>query len=511
MSSPIGGGGGDVGGDVGVCDVTDASRRRPVAVPSAACAGPVALRRKIGLWRGVAVLVGTIVGSGIFISPSGVLRHAGSPGWALVVWLACGLLSLLGALSYAELGTTYRKSGGHYTYLLETLGPAPAFLRLWTEFIIVRPAITAVVALACGRYALAPVFSPCPPPLLAVQLVTALAVTLVVVVNAWSVSWTARIQTVLVAVKLGAIALIAVPGLVHIAHGHTENFVGAFEVPPERSVGTLPLALYAGMFAYAGWFYMNFVTEEVKSPERTLPLAICISMAIVTASYLVMNVAYLAVLSEPAILASPAVAMNFAEKTLGSFSTIIPILVSLSCLGSMLGGFFASARMFFVASRESHWPRLFSMIHVRRHTPLPAVLLLSPLLLCMVFVGDVYSLLHFCSAPRWLFMGLVTLGLVRQRLLSPGTPRPFRVPLLVPATFTLCCLCMVLASLYADPVNVGVGFLITLTGVPVYVLTASPWGRRLRHRWRCADRLLARLTVEMQLLLEVVPQEVVTY
>ncbi|CAM9207787.1 unnamed protein product, partial [Lampetra planeri] len=327
MSSPIGGGGGDVGGDVGVCDVTDASRRRPVAVPSAACAGPVALRRKIGLWRGVAVLVGTIVGSGIFISPSGVLRHAGSPGWALVVWLACGLLSLLGALSYAELGTTYRKSGGHYTYLLETLGPAPAFLRLWTEFIIVRPAITAVVALACGRYALAPVFSPCPPPLLAVQLVTALAVTLVVVVNAWSVSWTARIQTVLVAVKLGAIALIAVPGLVHIAHGHTENFVGAFEVPPERSVGTLPLALYAGMFAYAGWFYMNFVTEEVKSPERTLPLAICISMAIVTASYLVMNVAYLAVLSEPAILASPAVAMVSGP----------PVSVGLSLCGESVG------------------------------------------------------------------------------------------------------------------------------------------------------------------------------
>nr|XP_032832290.1 cystine/glutamate transporter-like isoform X2 [Petromyzon marinus] len=458
MSSPIGGGG---GGDVGVCDVTDASRRRPVSAPPAAGPGPVALRRKIGLWRGVSVLVGTVVGSGVFISPSGVLRHSGSPGWALAVWLACGLLSLLGALSYAELGTTYHKSGGHYVYLLETLGPATAFLRLWAEFIIVRPAITAVVALAFGRYALAPAFSPCPPPLLAVQLVTALAVTLVVFVNAWSVSWTARIQAVLVVVKLGAIALIAVPGLVHIARGHTENFVGAFVVRPERSVGTLPLALYAGMFAYAGWFYMNFVTEEVKSPERTLPLAICISMAIVTASYLVMNVAYLAVLSEPAILASPAVAMNFAEKTLGSFSTIIPILVSLSCMGSMLGGFFASARMFFVASRESHWPRLFSMIHVRRHTPLPAVLLL--------------------------------------------------VPLLVPVTFTLCCLGMVLASLYADPVNVGVGFLITLTGAPVYALTASPWGRRLRRRWRWADRLLARLTVEMQLLMEVVPQEVVTY
>ncbi|KAG6931834.1 solute carrier family 7 (cationic amino acid transporter, y+ system), member 11, partial [Chelydra serpentina] len=119
----------------------------------------VYLRKKITLVRAITLTIGTIVGSGIFIAPKGVLKNSGNVGLSLVVWLACGVLSLFGALSYADLGTSITKSGGHYIYLLETLGPLPAFLRLWAEFVMIRPANIAVVSLAFGRYLIEPLFA----------------------------------------------------------------------------------------------------------------------------------------------------------------------------------------------------------------------------------------------------------------------------------------------------------------------------------------------------------------
>ncbi|XP_069083596.1 cystine/glutamate transporter-like [Pleurodeles waltl] len=138
--------------------------------------GKVYLKRKITLLRAISLTICTIIGSGIFISPKGVLKNSGNIGLSLIVWLACGVLSMFGALCYADLGTTFKKSGGHYTYILETLGPLPAFLRVWAEFILIRPASTAVVSLAFGRYVIEPFFAPCHAPILAVKLITAVGV-----------------------------------------------------------------------------------------------------------------------------------------------------------------------------------------------------------------------------------------------------------------------------------------------------------------------------------------------
>ncbi|XP_049487146.1 cystine/glutamate transporter isoform X4 [Panthera uncia] len=376
----------------------------------------VVLKKKITLLRGISIIIGTIIGAGIFISPKGVLQNTGSVGMSLIIWTVCGVLSLFGALSYAELGTSIKKSGGHYTYILEVFGPLPAFVRVWVELLIIRPAATAVISLAFGRYILEPFFIQCEIPELAIKLITAVGITVVMVLNSMSVSWSARIQIFLTFCKLTAILIIIVPGVMQLIKGQTQHFQDAFS-GRDASIMGLPLAFYYGMYAYAGWFYLNFVTEEVENPEKTIPLAICISMAIVTTGYVLTNVAYFTTISAEELLLSNAVAVH-------------------------------------------------------------------PLTMIMLFSGDLYSLLNFLSFARWLFIGLAVAGLIYLRYKRPEMHRPFKVPLFIPALFSFTCLFMVALSLYSDPFSTGIGFIITLTGVPAYYLfiiwdKKPKWFRRM--------------------------------
>uniref|UniRef100_A0AAZ3PAJ6 Cystine/glutamate transporter n=1 Tax=Oncorhynchus tshawytscha TaxID=74940 RepID=A0AAZ3PAJ6_ONCTS len=477
-----------------------ADRQKNLKVEPDAPNGKVELRKKVTLLRGISIIIGTIIGAGIFISPKGILKNSGSVGMSLVVWIACGVLSLFGALSYAELGTSIQKSGGHYTYILEAFGPQMAFIRLWADLIAIRPAGLAVISLAFGQYILEPIFMPCGVPEIAIKLATSIGITSVMYLNSMSTSWTNRIQILLTFSKLLAIAIIIVPGLYMLFKGETKNFENAFEVSNIKLTG-LPLAFYSGIM-YELLFYLNFVTEEVENPEKTVPLAICISMAIVTFCYVLTNVAYYTVMSAEELLASQAVAVTFAGKMMGNFSVAVPVFVALSCFGSMNGCLFAFSRMFYVASREGHLPEVLSMIHVRRHTPLAAVLVLYPMTVFQLFVGDIYSLLNFMSFLRWLFIGVAVLGLIYMRYTRPDMPRPFKVPLFIPAIFSFTCFFMVFLSLYSDPVNTGIGFAISLTGIPAYYIFIV-FDRR--PKW--LQDGLDSFNRSVQIILEVIPVE----
>ncbi|XP_070848067.1 cystine/glutamate transporter [Chaetodon trifascialis] len=465
----------------------------------------VHLRREISLLPAVSFIIGTVVGSGIFIAPKGVLMNSGSVGLSLLVWALCGVLSLFGALCYAELGTSFSKSGGHYTYLLETLGPLPAFLRLWVEFLFIRPAVASYVSLAFGRYVVEPFFAPCAAPTALIKLVSIIGLTFIVAVNCWSVTMASRTQVTLTFIKTFALVLIIIPGIIALAKGKTENFANGFEVE-SLTLDRLPLAFYNGLYAYGGWFYLNFVTEEVINPHRTIPLAIICSMVTVTVFYVLVNVAYYTMMTPTELLLSDAVAVTFASRALEGLASVIPILVALSCLGALNGGFFGSPRMLFVGAREGHWPAIFSMIHIRRQTPLPAVLLLYPLVVLMLIKGEIYQLINFASFARWLFIALATLGMLIHRYRFPLHPRPFKVPLAIGVTFTVVCFFIVGLSLYSDPWNTGWSCVLTLTGVPVYYVTIYRF--RLPKRWR---RIFNCCSKQLQILLEVAQQEIQTY
>ncbi|XP_030625656.1 cystine/glutamate transporter [Chanos chanos] len=465
----------------------------------------VHLRRSIGLLPGISFITGTVVGSGIFVAPKGVLMNTGSVGLSLLVWALCGVLSTFGALCYAELGTTFKKSGGHYTYLLETLGPLPAFLRLWAEFIFIRPAVASYVSLAFGRYVVEPFFTPCVAPPAVIKLVSILGVSFVVAVNSWSVSLASRTQVTLTVVKMSALVLIIVPGILALNRGQTENFQNAFD-SESFTLTKLPLAFYSGLYAYGGWFYLNFVTEEVINPNRNIPLAIIFSMVTVTVCYVLVNVAYYTMMTPGELLMSDAVAVTFASRALQSVASVVPILVAVSCLGALNGGFFGAPRMLFVGAREGQWPALFSMIHIRRQTPLPAVLFLYPLVVVMVARGEIFQLINFASFSRWLFIAMATLGMLIHRYRFPEFPRPFKVPLGIAVTFTVVCFFIVGLSLYSDPWNTGGSCALTLTGVPVYYITVKH-----QHLPAWCRKAFNYCSQQLQILLEVAQQEVQTY
>ncbi|KAA0183611.1 putative L-type amino acid transporter 1 protein MLAS [Fasciolopsis buskii] len=206
------------------------------ASSSGALMSEVQLKRELSLLNGITIVVGTIIGSGIFLTPKGVLEFSGgSVGISIVIWIVSGAISLLGALCYVELGTTITKSGGDYAYIKEAFGNMLGFLQLWVNIIIIRPTAQALVSLTFAYYALQPVFPTCPPPQLAVQLLATLCISKPIVKSR---CW-----------------------------GRVGNFEDLFASKP-IAVSDVPLALYSGLFSYMGWNFLNMVTEELKDPAK---------------------------------------------------------------------------------------------------------------------------------------------------------------------------------------------------------------------------------------------------
>ncbi|KAG1955617.1 Y+L amino acid transporter [Pimephales promelas] len=336
----------------------------------------VTLKKEIGLLSACAIIIGNIIGSGIFISPKGVLDHAGSVGFSLIVWVLGGGICALGSLCYAELGVTIPKSGGDYSYVTEIFGGLVGFLLLWSAVLIMYPTTLAVIALTFSNYVLQPAFPNCLPPYIATRVLSTACVLFLTWVNCSSVRWGTRIQDVFTVGKLLALVLIIVVGMVQIVKGHYEALEpqAAFKFIKDPSVGQIALAFLQASFAYSGWNFLNYVTEEVVEPRKNLPRAIYISIPLVTLVYTLTNIAYFTSMSPQELLESNAVAVTFGEKLLGIFSWVMPISVALSTFGGINGYLFTSSRLCFSGAREGHLPYLLAMIHLKSCTPIPALL-----------------------------------------------------------------------------------------------------------------------------------------
>ncbi|EHA98565.1 B(0,+)-type amino acid transporter 1, partial [Heterocephalus glaber] len=331
------------------------------------------LQKEVGLFSGICIIVGTIIGSGIFISPKSVLSNTGTVGPCLIIWAACGVLATLGALCFAELGTMITKSGGEYPYLMQAFGPIPAYLFSWTSMVVMKPSSFAIICLSFSEYVCAAFYSGCQPPEVVIKCLAAAAILVITTVNALSVRLGSYVQNVFTAAKMVIVVIIIVSGLVLLAQGNTTNFENAFVGTP-ASVGGISLAFYNGLWAYDGWNQLNYITEELRNPYRNLPLAIIIGIPLVTVCYILMNISYFTVMTPTELLQSPAVAVTFGDRVLYPASWVVPLFVAFSTLGAANGSCFTAGRLIYVAGREGHMLKVLSYISVRRLTPAPAII-----------------------------------------------------------------------------------------------------------------------------------------
>ncbi|KAM4017173.1 B(0,+)-type amino acid transporter 1 [Anomaloglossus baeobatrachus] len=456
------------------------------------------LKKQVGLLSGISLIVGTIIGSGIFISPKSVLRNTGAVGPCLVIWAACGVIGIMGALCFAELGTMITKSGGEYPYLMEAFGPIPAFLFSWASVIVMKPSSFAIICLSFAEYASAPFYPGCEPPPVVIKCLAAAAIMTITVVNCLSVKLASYVQNFFTVAKMIIIIVIIVSGIVLLIQGNTQNFQNSFE-GSQITVGGIGLALYNGLWAYDGWNQLNYITEELKNPYRNLPLAIILGIPLVMACYLLVNISYYTVMTPTELLQSPAVAVTFGDRVLYPAAWIIPLFVAFSTIGSANGACFTAGRLTYVAGREGHMLKFLSYISVKRLTPLPAILSYGVIGMIYIIPADINTLINYFSFAVWIFYGLTIAGLVVMRFTKKDMKRPIKVPIVIPILMVLVSIYLVLAPIIGEPEWAYLYCVIFILGGLIFYF---PF---VHYKVKWAQKITKPITMYVQMLMEVVP------
>ena len=429
---------------------------------------PAALVRVLGLRDLIFIVVGTVIGSGIFLVPGGVLRQSeGHIGAALIVWTVGGVLSLLGALAYAELGAMNPTAGGVYVYLRDAFGPLTAFLYGWTFFLVIASGSAATLAVASSSYvqeflSLGPVGQ------------KAVAIGLLAIVGAINVRSTRRsadVQNWSTAIKVATLLLMAA---VLIVSGRGFS-ISAVSFWPDAFTPSLLSGMALGMigvlWAYEGWQYVTFSAGEARDPQRTFPRAIVAGTASLIGIYVFANVGYFAALGD-GVATSNRVAAEAVGAIVGPGAAKLIALVILTSIFSATNGLTITApRVYFAMARDGLFFARLAEVHPRFGTPAVAVVAGTAWAMVLAASGTFEQLLTYVVFVGWIFYALGAVCVFILRRTQPDTPRPFRVPGYpwTPVLFVVAASAIVINTIATQPLRAAIGIGVVLLGAPVYL------------------------------------------
>jgi basic amino acid/polyamine antiporter, APA family len=428
------------------------------------------LRRTLSFGDLIFIVVGTVIGSGIFLTPGAVVRDAGSGGMALAAWIVGGVLSLLGALTFAELGAANPESGGLYTYLRDAFGSLPAFLYGWTMFLVIGSGSLATLAAAFPRYV--SVFVPLSDT--GSRGVAVLMIALVTALNVRGTRQSADVQGIATIVKAGVIVLIAVA---LIARG---DAVRAGDWWPARiSVATVRdavTAMVGVLWAYEGWQYVTFSAGETLDPQRTFARGMVVGTAALVGIYVVANVGYFSALGVAGVAASSRVASDATRLVAGDVAAKgLAAVILVSIFSAANGLTLTLPRLFFAMARDRVFFARLAAVHPSFGTPAAAIVSTAVWSAVLVLSGTFEQLLTYVVFMSWLWFALAAAAIFVYRRRDPDAPRPFRTPgyPIIPIAFILAALLIVVNTVVVRPLQSTIGLGFALLGVPIYRIWAG--------------------------------------
>ena len=425
------------------------------------------LPRKLSLFDAVTLLVGTVIGSGIFVVPSLIAQRIAEPGLVVGIWVFSGLLVLCGALTLAELGTMLPQSGGLYVYMREAYGQFWAYLYGWTLMLVVFPG--SIAALTSTFLLYLQWFVP-----LTWWAEKALGIGLLLVlafVNTRGVKKGAGVQNLFTVFKVAGLVLLV--GLAVITlRGSSANFL---PILPERlsrgKLAAIGLSMVSTLFAYSGWQSVSFVAGEIRDPQKNIPRSIILGVLIVIAAYLGANLTYIFVLGQPSIAASERVAADAMSAMIGPVgATLITLAIVCSTVGTIAASILVGPRVFFAMARDGViFPQL-GTVHPRFETPANAIWAMAILAGLMTLTGGYEHLITMAGFANWIFFTMIAMSVVVLRRKHPEWNRPYRVvgyPFTV-LVFVIVSTVFVVNTLIESTLSSLMGLGLLLVGIPFY-------------------------------------------
>jgi APA family basic amino acid/polyamine antiporter len=444
------------------------------------------LLRELNVWHATAIVVGTIIGSGIFLVPAEMMQAVGSARLVYLAWIVGGLLSFFGALTYAELGALRPWAGGEYVYIRDAYGPLASFLYAWTWFLIAKPAsiasVTSGLVRVLGNFS---AFSFLPHPIFTLHgsggyqityghLLAVAATILITALNCLGVRKAGNFQLVMTTLKIVMIGVIIAAGF-SAATGSWSNFGTTF-LGAKGGMAGFMAALVAALWAYDGWNDLNMVSGEIRNPERSIPLALIAGVAIVAVLYIGVNGAVQYVMPAAAVATSPVPASAATQIAIGRLGALLVSAgMALSMFVTLNGTIMSGGRIPFAVARDGYFFKALADVHPRFHTPALALIVQAVMAIALQLGGGSFrDFLELAIFSEWLFYMIAASSIFVFRKREPNAPRPYRTwgyPV-VPALFVVAAAVLLyytfMDKLHHSLVGTIVMTLVMLAGIPVY-------------------------------------------